>query len=132
MTKDSRFIIGYRYFYPIIVFVYLLIASLTVFLKHKWQKYVLLVGLTIYVYLGIIGIPQSLSYVNPIWNQEKWKLADDSTINWGQETEHGVEYLLTHKLLPKDNDNTITYQLFGVNIGFVQYLCGMWVQGTID
>ena len=122
LTKDSRFIIGYRYFYPIIVFVYLLIASLTVFLKHKWQKYVLLGGLTLYVYLGMLGIPQSLSYVNPLWNQEKWKLADDSTINWGQETEHGVEYLLTHKLLPKDNDNTITYQLFGVNIGFVQYL----------
>ncbi|MGK7883537.1 MAG: hypothetical protein AB4057_02800 [Crocosphaera sp.] len=122
LTKDSRFIIGYRYFYPILLFVYLLIASLTVLLKHKWQKYVLLGGLTIYVYLGIIGIPQSLSYVNPIWNQEKWKLADDSTINWGQETEPGVEYLLTHKLLPKDNDNFITYQLFGVNISFVQYL----------
>ena len=122
LTKDSRFIIGYRYFYPIILFVYLFIASLTVLLKHKWQKYVLLVGLTIYVYLGIIGIPQSLSYVNPIWNQEKWKLADDSTINWGQETEPGVKYLLTNNLLPKDNENVITYQLFGVNISFVQYL----------
>ncbi|MGK7882589.1 MAG: hypothetical protein AB4060_21175 [Crocosphaera sp.] len=122
LTKDSRFIIGYRYFYPILLFVYLLIASLTVLLKHKWQKYVLLGGLTIYVYLGIIGIPQSLSYVNPIWNQEKWKLADDSTINWGQETEPVVEYLLTNNLLPKDNDNVITYQLFGVNISFVQYL----------
>ncbi len=122
LTKDSRFIIGYRYFYPIILFVYLLIASLTVILKHQWQKYVLLGGLTLYVYLGILGIPQSLSYVNPLWNQEKWKLADDSTINWGQETEHGVKYLLTHNLLPEDNNNVITYQLFGVNIGFVQYL----------
>lgn len=122
LTKDSRFIIGYRYFYPMVLFVYLLIASLTVILKHQWQKYVLLGGLTLYVYLGILGITQSLSYVNPLWNQEKWKLADDSTINWGQETEHGVKYLLTHNLLPEDNNNVITYQLFGVNIGFVQYL----------
>ncbi|EAZ92656.1 hypothetical protein [Crocosphaera chwakensis] len=122
LTKDSRFIIGYRYFYPIILFIYLLIASLTVILKHKWQKYVLLGVLNLYVYLGILGINQSLSYVNPLWTQEKWKLADDSTINWGQETEHGVKYLLSRNLLPKDNNNVITYQLFGVNMGFVQYL----------
>ncbi|MDJ0843002.1 hypothetical protein [Crocosphaera sp.] len=122
LTKDSRFIIGYRYFYPIILFVYLSIASLTLLLKHKWQKYVLLGGLTLYIYLGVLGIPQSLSYVNPLWHQEKWKLADDSTINWGQETKHSVEYLLTHNLLATDNKNVITYQLFGVNIGFVQYL----------
>nr|MDJ0510092.1 hypothetical protein [Crocosphaera sp.] len=122
LTKDSRFIIGYRYFYPILLFVYLLIASLTVLLKHKWQKYVLLGGLTLYIYLGVLGIPQSLSYVNPLWHQEKWKLADDSTINWGQETEQVVQYLLNNKLLPEDNNNVITYQLFGVNIGFVQYL----------
>ncbi|MGB5772164.1 MAG: hypothetical protein WBM32_20195 [Crocosphaera sp.] len=122
LTKDSRFIIGYRYFYPIILFVYLLIASLTVILQHKWQKYVLLGGITIYIYLGVVGIPQSLSYVNPLWTQEKWQLTDDSTINWGQETQHGVKYLLNNNLLPEDNKNVITYQLFGVNIGFVQYL----------
>ena len=122
LTKDSRFIIGYRYFYPIILFIYLLIASLTIILQHKWQKYVLLGGVTIYIYLGIMGIPQSLSYVNPLWTQEKWQLTDDSTINWGQETQHGVEYLLAHNLLPEENKNVITYQLFGVNIGFVQYL----------
>ncbi len=122
LMKDSRFIIGYRYFYPIIIFIYLLIASLTIILKHKWQKYVLLGGLTFYIYLGIVGIPQSLSYVNPLWTQAKWQLTDDSTINWGQETEQVVEYLLNNKLLPEDNNNVITYQLFGVNIGFVQYL----------
>ncbi|MEL4896487.1 hypothetical protein [Crocosphaera sp. Alani8] len=122
LIHDSRNIIGYRYFYPIILFVYLLIASLTVVLKHKWQKYVLICSLTLYVYLGIVGISQSLSYVNPLWSQEKWKLTDDSTINWGQETEQAVKYLLNNNLLPKDNNNAITYQLFGVNIGFVQYL----------
>lgn len=122
LTKNSRFIIGYRYFYPIILFLYLGIASLTLIVQHKWQKYVLLGGMTIYVYLGIVGIPQSLSYVNPLWTQDKWQLTDDSTINWGQETQHAVEYLLTHQLLPEENNHVITYQLFGVNIGFVQYL----------
>ncbi|MGK7955188.1 MAG: hypothetical protein AB4063_07990, partial [Crocosphaera sp.] len=122
LIQDSRNIIGYRYFYPLILFVYLLIASLTLILKHKWQKYVLVGGLTLYVYFGIVGIPQSLSYVNPLWNQEKWKLADDSTINWGQETETVVNYLLTHNLLPENNNNLIAHQLFGVNINFIQYL----------
>ena len=122
LMKDSRFIIGYRYFYPIIIFIYLLIASLTIILKHKWQKYVLLGGLALYIYFGILGIPQSLSYVNPLWTQPKWQLTDDSTINWGQETEQAAQYLLNNKLLTEDNNNVIIYQLFGVNISFVQYL----------
>ncbi|MEM8779814.1 MAG: hypothetical protein AAGF26_13265 [Cyanobacteria bacterium P01_G01_bin.49] len=120
--QNSRFIIGYRYFYPTILFLYLLIASSILILQHKWQKYVLLGGVTLYIYLGVVGIPQSLSYVNPLWTQEKWQLTDDSTINWGQETQHGVQYLLTNNDLPKENENIITYQMFGVNIGFVQYL----------
>ncbi|WP_198648584.1 hypothetical protein [Cyanothece sp. BG0011] len=122
LIQDSRNIIGYRYFYPVILFVYLLMASSTLLLKHKWQQYVLITILTIYMYFGVVGIPQSLSYVNPLWQQEKWKLADDSTINWGQETKHGVNYLLKNNLLPKDNHSVITHHLFGVNIGFVQYL----------
>lgn len=122
ISSSSRFIIGYRYFYPIIIFIYLLFAVLLFALHYRWKKYVLLVLLISYMYVGTIGIPQSLSYVNPVWNKEKWKLADDSTINWGQETQHAVEYLLQNKLLPENNKNTLIYQLFGVNISFVQYL----------
>ena len=122
LTYRSRFIIGYRYFYPLIIFIYFGIALLTVFIRHKWQQYVVIGSLSLYVYLGILGIPQSLSYVNPLWTQEKWQLTDDSTINWGQETQHGVEYLLTHHLLPETNNKIITHQTFGVNINFTQYL----------
>ena len=63
-----------------------------------------------------------MSYVNPLWSKEKWQLTDDSTINWGQETQHGVKYLLDNHLLPKKNLNIITYKTFGVNVNFVQYL----------
>ena len=63
-----------------------------------------------------------MSYVNPFWTLEKWRLADDSTINWGQETQHAVKYLLDNHLLPENNVDTIVYKTFGVNINFVQYL----------
>lgn len=122
LTHDSRFIIGYRYFYPLIIFIYFSIAYLTVLLKKKWQKYFLIGSLSLYIYFGLLGIPQSLSYVNPLWTLEKWRLADDSTINWGQETQHAVKYLLNNYLLPEKNIDTIVYKTFGVNINFVQYL----------
>ncbi|BBA79391.1 hypothetical protein RGRSB_0865 [cyanobacterium endosymbiont of Rhopalodia gibberula] len=119
---NSRFIIGYRYFYPLIIFIYFGIAYLTGFLKKKWQKFFLIGSFSLYIYFGLLGIPQSLSYVNPLWTQEKWRLADDSTINWGQETKHAVKYLLNNYLLPEKNIDTIVYKTFGVNINFVQYL----------
>ncbi|BAP17715.1 hypothetical protein ETSB_0913 [cyanobacterium endosymbiont of Epithemia turgida isolate EtSB Lake Yunoko] len=122
LTYNSRFIIGYRYFYPLIIFIYFGIAYLTVFLDKKWQKYFLIGSFSLYIYFGLLGIPQSLSYVNPLWTSEKWRLADDSTINWGQETQHAVNYLLTNYLLPEKNIDTIVYKTFGVNINFVQYL----------
>ncbi len=122
LTYDSRFIIGYRYFYPLIIFLYFGIANLTVYLKKNWQKYLLIGSFSLYIYLGLLGIPQSLSYVNPLWTQEKWRLADDSTINWGQETQHTVKYLLDNHLLPEKNIDVIVYKTFGVNINFVQYL----------
>ncbi|MEA5533095.1 hypothetical protein [Crocosphaera sp. XPORK-15E] len=122
LTHKSRFIIGYRYFYPLIIFLYFGIALLTTFIKQKWQQYVVISSLSLYVCLGWLGVSQSLSYVNPLWTQEKWQLTDDSTINWGQETQHGVQYLLTHRLLPEKNTDVITHQTFGVNINFIQYL----------
>ncbi|MEA5510374.1 hypothetical protein VB715_11420 [Crocosphaera sp. UHCC 0190] len=122
LTHKSRFIIGYRYFYPLIIFLYFGISLLTTLMKQKWQQYVIISSLSLYICLGWLGVSQSLSYVNPLWTQEKWQLTDDSTINWGQETQHGVQYLLTHRLLPEKNTDVITHQTFGVNINFIQYL----------
>lgn len=122
LIHKSRFIIGYRYFYPLIIFIYFGLATLTVYLKQKWQKYLLIGTFSLYIYFGLLGIPQSLSYVNPLWTQEKWQLTDDSTINWGQATKHSVQYLLNNQLLPEKNLDTIAYKTFGVNINFVQYI----------
>lgn len=122
LTYNSRFIIGYRYFYPLIIFIYFGISCLTVFFTKKWQKYLLIGSFSLYIYFGLLGVSQSLSYVNPLWTLEKWRLADDSTINWGQETQHAVKYLLDNYLLPEINLDTIVYNTFGVNINFVQYL----------
>ncbi|WP_267383221.1 hypothetical protein [Cyanobacterium sp. uoEpiScrs1] len=122
LIYKSRFIIGYRYFYPLIIFIYSGIAYLTIFFNKKWQQYILIGSFSLYIYFGLLGIPQSLSYVNPLWTLEKWRLTDDSTINWGQETQHAVEYLLNNHLLPEKNVDAIVHKTFGVNINFVQYL----------
>ncbi|HAC65624.1 MAG TPA: hypothetical protein DCF68_19355 [Cyanothece sp. UBA12306] len=122
LTYKSRFIIGYRYFYPLIIFIYFYLALSTFYINKNWQKYLLMASFSLYIYFGLLGIPQSLSYVNPLWTQEKWKLTDDSTMNWGQETQHVVQYLLNNNLLPEKNADVIAYKTFGVNISFVQYL----------
>jgi hypothetical protein len=102
LAKDSRLVIGYRHFYPVLIFIYLFLAFSTVIIKSKSQMIVFKICLAVYVFLGIIGIPQSLSYVNFFWQQEKWLLVNDSSLNWGQENLNVVNYILSNKILSED------------------------------
>jgi hypothetical protein len=118
VAKHSRFVIGYRYFYPVILFLYFYLAVLATRLKRA----ILGVCLVLYGIFGLMGISQSLSYVNLFWTQEKWLLANDSTLNWGQETQHAVQYLLNHRLLSPQNLKGLTYRTFGVIVNVPEYL----------
>lgn len=122
LAKGSRFVIGYRYFYPVLLFSYFLLTILLVSLKNYYPKKWLITGLLIYSLAGAIAVPQTLSYVNPFWFGDKWLLVDDSTLNWGQENRAVVNYLLENQLLPKYNQNILIHRTFNVAININQYL----------
>jgi hypothetical protein len=122
LARSSRFVIGYRHFYPVLIFIYTLLAIATVVIKTKLQKLFLTFCLTLYIVFGIAGISQSLSYVNFFWTKDKWQFTNDSTLNWGQEHRKAAEYLITEKLLPLKNDNILISRTFSVFGGVNEYL----------
>lgn len=121
-ANNSRFVLGYRYLYPVIIFIYFLIAFLLFSLRNYYSKIILTGTLSLYCIIGILAIPQTLSYTNIFWPQPKWLLSNESTINWGQENKQVVNFLLDNQLLPEVNNQTLIYQTFGVIININQYL----------
>ncbi len=94
VARNSYFTIGYRHFYPILIFIYFAISYLTVKLAvNKIQKMLVFGMLGLYVIFGIIGINQGIGYVNPLWNKPKWQLISDSTIYWGEYQIKAIEFL---------------------------------------
>ena len=122
LARSSRFVIGYRHFYPVLIFIYTLLAIATVVIKTKPQKLFLSFCLTLYIVFGIAGISQSLSYVNFFWTKDKWQFTNDSTLNWGQEHLRVAEYLITEKRLPAKNNNVLIGRTFSVFGGVNEYL----------
>jgi hypothetical protein len=122
LARSSRFVIGYRHFYPVLIFIYTLLAIATVVIKTKLQKLFLSFCLTLYIVFGIAGVSQSLSYVNFFWAKDKWQFTNDSTLNWGQEHLRVAEYLITEKRLPPKNDNILIGRTFSVFGGVNEYL----------
>lgn len=122
LAKNSYFVIGYRYFYPILIFIYFLIAVLAARLRSAISQKLLVGGLALYIVFGTIAIPQTLSYVNSLWLPQKWLLGNDSTLNWGQENRNMVDYLFSHRLVPSTNQDFLTYRTFDVVININQYI----------
>jgi hypothetical protein len=122
LATQSRFVLGYRYIYPVTIFAYFLIAVLLFVLQQYYPQKLLGAMLILYCFVGILAIPQTLSYTNLFWTKPKWFLSNDSTINWGQENRQVVDFLLTHRQLPETNEHSLIYQTFGVNININQYL----------
>jgi hypothetical protein len=119
LASRSHFVLGYRYFFPVIIFLYFILSYLIVRVKPVSA---VVATLILYAAGGLAGVPQSLSYVNPLWRGEKWLLANDATLNWGQEVQGAVEYLLSHRLLPRQNTNSIAYRTVPVIVRVPDYL----------
>ncbi|BFM38897.1 hypothetical protein [Synechocystis sp. LKSZ1] len=122
LAQGSRFVIGYRYFYPVIFFLYFLIAVVLVRWRPLYPSLFFYGALTLYVVFGLLGLPQGLSYVSPLWPMPKWLLANDSTLNWGQENQQVVNYLYHNSLLPKRNQKALIYSTFNAAININQYV----------
>jgi hypothetical protein len=122
LAQGSRFVIGYRYFYPVIFFLYFLISVLLVQLRPLYPPSLFYSALTLYMVFGLLGLPQGLSYVSPLWPIPKGLLANDSTLNWGQENQRVVNYLYQNSLLPKRNQKALIYSTFNAAININQYI----------
>ncbi len=122
LAQGSRFVIGYRYFYPVLLFLYLLIAFLLQRLRRYYGAGLLGLILGLYIIFGMMAVPQGLSYVNLFWQSPKWLLVNDSTLNWGQENLKAVSFLYDQNLLPKANENHLIHSTFNTAININQYI----------
>ncbi|MEM1312470.1 MAG: hypothetical protein AAGF07_03325 [Patescibacteria group bacterium] len=106
---DSSLTIGYRHFYPVLIFIYSGLSALiyvTYLNKNSVIKSVVVLSLfAAYVGFGIAGISQSLNYVNPLWTQEKWRLVTDSTLSWAESGGWTMRYMVENDLIKKTGEN---------------------------
>ncbi len=107
LAKNSEFTIGYRHFYPVLIFIYFATAfGLTQLYKLKvsnlWLKFTKkFLVLALVLFLGFFlfqGYSQNLTYVNALWKKPKWMLANDSTINWDQDLAGALVYFRQQNL----------------------------------
>jgi hypothetical protein len=123
---NSQLTIGYRHFYPVLIFMYAAVAWFLVnytkvfeikfYLKlQKNLKIVitqlLYVGvILVYVVFGLLAQGEGISYVNFLWRQQKWNLIRDSTINWDQDQGPVVKYLVDNGLFNSTDPNLLSGQ----------------------
>lgn len=117
---NSQLTIGYRHFYPVLIFIY---AGLALFFSgllvtpKKVSRLKLSLGTPIvsimilaYVAFGLAGQSQGISYVNFLWRANKWNLITDSTINWDQDQIYAVKYLTENNLFGSTDSNLMQGQ----------------------
>ncbi|MEI6728059.1 MAG: hypothetical protein WCK98_00255 [bacterium] len=121
---NSQLTIGYRHFYPVLIFIYAGIAwfwtnfslkKLSVIELSKTFRFylansvwvILILG---YVSFGVAGQSQGISYVNFLWRENKWNLITDSTINWDQDQIHVVKYLTDNNLFSSSESDLLSGQ----------------------
>jgi hypothetical protein len=100
---NSQLTIGYRHFYPVLIFIYFGTAWLSYIflLKNPTRVKNIATGILLgfYVLYGLIGVPQSLSYVNFLWTKPKWQLITDSTVSWTETGGWAIRYMTQNHLL---------------------------------
>jgi hypothetical protein len=110
ISKGSYLTIGYRHFYPVLIFIYGALAfGMGELLIHK--RRLVSVGayglLCAYALSGVVASSQGLTYVSELWPKEKYELASDATIYWGESEQEALQYLDSIDKLPSKNDNFV-------------------------
>jgi hypothetical protein len=95
LAYNSKFTIGYRHFFPSTILVYIVLASALFWLKdiNKYFKNSVVFLLLFYIFFGSLSTLQGVSYVNFLWLDDKYALANDSTINWHQDNIYAYNYV---------------------------------------
>ncbi|MBC7406089.1 MAG: hypothetical protein H7230_01300 [Candidatus Parcubacteria bacterium] len=117
LSKDSKLTIGYRHFFPILIFGYLFAAAL---FSRYFSRLISCIFILLIVTTGLIGTFQNLSYVNFLWRSQKWLLVNDSSYNWGQENYRATKYIYDNyyaDLLSASDQDLIISSFGSSNIG---------------
>jgi len=102
---NSKLTIGYRHFYPLLIYLYALVALIISRINFKNSGY-FFVGIIIsYSILGLMAISSGLTYTNLFWTRPKWQLIRDSTIYWGESEIKGFRYLKNNNLFKSTDKN---------------------------
>lgn len=106
---NSQLTIGYRHFYPVLIYIYAGLGFfLSLNLKAKTGKYLVSGLLIFYIVFGVLAINQGISYTNIFWQKPKWKLTTDSTLNWDQEQSATFRYLKQENLFKSNDEDLLT------------------------
>lgn len=119
LSGGSYLTIGYRHFYPILLLIYLAISVFFYYtaklletenlnaknIKQYFQSFLLhfftvhtsVFIVILYIIFGFYGVSANIGYVNFLWQKESWRLANDSTVYWGQNTHFAWEFLINKK-----------------------------------
>jgi hypothetical protein len=114
LSAKSTLTIGYRHFFPTLIFIYFGLAfGLYKFwqISPKFNKFIVALVMVFYIIFGLAGLNQNLGYVNFLWRTDKWRLANDSTIYWTQYQIETLAYLKRENKLR----GTVNNQLIGFN-----------------
>jgi hypothetical protein len=83
LGSNSALNIGYRHFYPILIFVYVFAAYCLVVATHKQVKWYA-AALIAVVLTGALALSSNMAYIN-IFARDTIMKFNDSTYNWGQQ-----------------------------------------------
>jgi len=108
--RNTTFTIGYRHFYPMLIFIYAGISYLIyLFIKNisfekrnflnLFKNFGIILILALYSTFGVLAIPQGITYTNFLWTKEKWRLAADSTVTWGEGEGLVLDFLIKENRL---------------------------------
>lgn len=113
-AADSKFTIGYRHFYPVLIFIYAFVAyflskilDFKLFWKPLFSQLLIYTLLGFYSLFGFFGVSQNLSYVNFFWTKPKYFLANDSTINWDQELQPAFRFFVEKGFFESNNKDPV-------------------------
>jgi len=96
ISANRYLVIGYRHSYPILIFVFGLVAFVVWLLSLKnphFNKKFLVIWFVIMGTLAFFAQPYGISYLNNFTSQKRSDVVNDSTYNWGQEHIFGFKFL---------------------------------------
>lgn len=105
---NSKLTIGYRHFYPFLIYLYALLAFIISRVNFKYNQIFVTILIFGYAIFGVLAVSSGLTYTNNFWSRPKWQLIRDSTIYWGESETKGFRYLKQNNLFKSSDSNILS------------------------